>query len=50
MKSNIFKIDETKLKPKRGMSPIITGVRRADKILITPGEYSSGIKAYEGRT
>ena len=45
----IFKINENKLKPRRGMSPTITGVRRADKILITSGEGSTGIKAYEGR-
>ena len=45
----IFKIDESKLKPKRGMSPTISGVYRASRILITSGEGSSGIKAYEGR-
>ena len=50
MKSNIFKIDETKLKPKRGMSPTISGVYRAPRVLVTSGEYSSGIRAYDGRT
>ena len=49
MKGNIFKINELDLKPRRGMSPTITGVKRAGRILITSGEYSSGIKAYEGR-
>jgi hypothetical protein len=44
----IFKIDESKLKPKRGMSPIISGVNRAPRILLIPGDCSSGIKAYEG--
>ena len=29
MKGNIFKIDESKLKPKREMSPTISGVYRA---------------------
>ena len=49
MKGNIFKIDESKLKPKREMSPTISGVYRAPRVLVTSGEYSSGIKAYEGR-
>lgn len=44
----IFKIDESKLKPRRGMSPVISGVNRAPRILLIPGDYSSGIKAYEG--
>ena len=48
MKGNIFKIDEKSLKPKRGMSPVISGVIRAPRILLTPGDYSSGIRAYEG--
>ena len=34
-------------KRKRGMSPIISGVKRAGNILITSGEFSSGIKAFE---
>lgn len=29
------------------MSPIISGVKRANNILITSGEFSSGIKAFE---
>lgn len=32
---------------KRGMSPIISGVKRANRILITPNDFSSGIKAFE---
>ena len=32
---------------KRGISPIISGVKRANNILITSGEFSSGIKAFE---
>ena len=44
----IFKIDEKNLKPKRGMSPVISGVNRAPRILLIPGDCSSGIRAYEG--
>lgn len=31
----------------RGMSPIISGVKRANIILITPNDFLSGIKAFE---
>ena len=41
------KMDKMGLKPKR-VSPTINGRKRANRILITNGEFSSGIKAYEG--
>jgi hypothetical protein len=50
MKPRIYtakEIDKMNLKPIR-LSPTISGVYRANNILITPSEYSSGIKAYQG--
>lgn len=50
MKPRIYttkEIDKMNLKPIR-LSPIISGVYRANKILITASEYSSGIKTYYG--
>ena len=48
MKPRIYtakEIDKMNLKPIR-LSPIISGVHRANNILITHSEHSSGIKAY----
>lgn len=50
MKPRIYtdkEMKEMNLKPIR-LSPTISGVYRANNILITSSDYSSGIKAYQG--
>ena len=45
----IFKINEEDLKPIGPRDPSISGVYRATNVIVTSGESSSGIRAYEGR-
>ena len=50
MSKKLIKLNERELKPIRPTSPIISGVNdRSRRILLTPGDWSSGIMAYGSR-